>query len=126
MRIQGITIPDEKRLEFALTVIFGIGRQKAKEILKNLNIDSTKKTKELTPDEENKIRESIESIKIEGDLKREISGNIKRMKDIQSYKGSRHAKRLPARGQRSKTNSRTVRGNVRKTMASGRRSVDKK
>jgi len=126
MRIQGITIPDEKRLEFALTAIFGIGRQKSKEILKGLKIDDTRKTKELNPEEENKIREAIESIKIEGDLKREVAGNIKRMKDIKSYKGSRHNKKLPARGQRSKTNSRTVRGNVRKTMGSGRKSVDKK
>jgi small subunit ribosomal protein S13 len=126
MRIQGITIPDEKRLEFALTAIFGIGRQKSKEILKELGIDHMKKTKELNADEEKQIREAVEGVKIEGDLKREVSGNIKRMKDISSYKGTRHAKRLPARGQRSKTNSRTVRGNVRKTMASGRRSVDKK
>lgn len=126
MRIQGITIPDEKRLEFALTAIFGIGRQKSKEILNGLGIDHMKKTKELSAEEENKIRESIESIKIEGDLKREVAGNVKRLKDIQSYRGSRHAKKLPARGQRSKTNSRTVRGNVRKTMGSGKRSVDKK
>ena len=126
MRIQGITIPDEKRLEFALTAIFGIGRQKSKEILKDLGIDHMKKTKELSSDEENKIREAVENIKIEGDLKREVSSNIKRMKDISSYRGSRHAKKLPARGQRSKTNSRTVRGNVRKTMGSGKRSVEKK
>ncbi len=126
MRIQGITIPDEKRLEFALTAIFGIGRQKAKEILKGLGIEETKKTKDLTADEENQIREAIEKEAIEGDLKRTVSGNIKRMKDIQSYRGSRHAKKLPARGQRSKTNSRTVRGNVRKTMGSGKRAVDKK
>lgn len=126
MRIQGITIPDEKRLEFALTAIFGIGRQKSKEILENLGIDYMRKTKELSPEEENQIREAVEKIKIEGDLKRDVSGNIKRLKDIQSYRGSRHAKKLPARGQRSKTNSRTVRGNVRKTMGSGKRSVEKK
>ena len=126
MRIQGITIPDNKRLEFALTAIFGIGRSKAKQILTALEIDYMRKTKELSPEEENKIRESIEGLKIEGELKREVSGNVKRMKDIQSYRGSRHSKRLPARGQRSKTNSRTVRGNVRKTMGSGRKTVDKK
>jgi small subunit ribosomal protein S13 len=126
MRIQGITIPDEKRLEFALTEIFGIGRQKAKSILAGLNIDHMKKTKELSADEENSIREKIEEEQIEGDLRRNVSSNVKRMKDIQSYKGSRHAKKLPARGQRSKTNSRTVRGNVRRTMGSGRTSVDKK
>jgi small subunit ribosomal protein S13 len=126
MRIQGITIPDNKRLEFALTAIFGIGRSKSKQILTALGIDYMRKTKELSPEEENKIRESIEGLKIEGELKREVSGNVKRMKDIQSYRGSRHSKRLPARGQRSKTNSRTVRGNVRKTMGSGRKTVDKK
>ena len=126
MRIQGITIPDNKRLEFALTAIFGIGRSRAKQICGGLGIDYMKKVKELTPEEENKIREAIEHFKIEGELKREVAGNVKRMKHIQSYKGSRHAKRLPARGQRSKTNSRTVRGNVRKTMGSGRRSADKK
>jgi small subunit ribosomal protein S13 len=126
MRIQGITIEDEKRLEFALTAIFGIGRQKAKSILGDLGIDHMKKTKELTPAEENKIREAVEKEKTEGDLKREVSGNIKRLKDISSYRGSRHTKRLPSRGQRSKTNSRTVRGNVRKTMGSGRTSVEKK
>jgi len=126
MRIQGITIPDEKRLEFALTAIFGIGREKSKEILKNLGIDHTKKSKELNASEENQIREAIEKIKIEGDLKREVASNIKRLKDIKSYRGSRHSKKLPSRGQRSKTNSRTVRGNIRKTMGSGRRSVDKK
>lgn len=126
MRIQGITIPDEKRLEFALTAIYGVGRQRAKSILKEIGVDHMMKTKELNPDQENMIREAVEKYKIEGDLKREVAGNIKRMKDVQSYKGTRHAKRLPARGQRTKTNSRTVRGNVRKTMASGRRTVDKK
>jgi small subunit ribosomal protein S13 len=126
MRIQGITIADEKRLEFALTAVFGIGRARSKSMLNGLNIDHTKKTNELSSDEENSIREAIEKYKIEGDLKRETSGNIKRLKDISSYRGSRHAKRLPARGQRSKTNSRTVRGNVRKTMGSGKRTVEKK
>ena len=126
MRIQSITIPDDKQLEFALTAIYGIGRARAKSILSKIGIDSTKKATDLSSDDENKIREVIEKIKIEGELKREVSSNIKRMKDIGSYKGSRHNKKLPARGQRTKTNSRTVRGNVRKTMGSGRKSVDKK
>lgn len=126
MRILGITIPDEKRLEIALTSVYGIGRPRAKEILKSAKIDDGRKPKDLSSEEENIIRTEIEKYKLEGDLKREISSNIKRMKDIKSYRGSRHAKRLPARGQRSKTNSRTVRGNVRKTMGSGRKSVDKK
>ena len=126
MRISGITLPDKKQLEFALTEVYGIGRSKALSILKELKIDSTRKPTELSPEEENSIRQVIESEKIEGDLRREVSGNVKRLKDIQSYRGSRHAKRLPSRGQRTKTNSRTLRGNVRQTMGSGRKSVDKK
>lgn len=126
MRILGITIPDTKRLEIGLTSLYGVGRSLSKSILDKAGIDHGTKAKDLTTEEENKIREILESYKIEGDLKREISGNIKRLKDISSYRGSRHAKRLPARGQSSKTNSRTVRGNVRKTMGSGRTKVDKK
>jgi len=126
MRISGITLPDKKQLEFALTEVYGIGRSKALTILEELKIDSTKKPTELSPEEENSIRQKIEGEKIEGDLRREVSGNVKRLKDIQSYRGSRHAKRLPSRGQRTKTNSRTLRGNVRQTMGSGKKSVDKK
>lgn len=126
MRLLGITLPDEKRLEIALTVVYGIGRKKAQEILNTVGVDHGKKAKEVTQEEETKIRNEVEKLKLEGDLKREISSNVKRLKDIQSYRGSRHAKRLPSRGQRSKTNSRTVRGNVRKTMGSGKRSVEKK
>jgi small subunit ribosomal protein S13 len=125
MRILGITVPNEKRLEFSLTVLYGIGLSTARKILKQVKIDAGKKAKDLTPEEENKIRAVIESMTIEGNLKREISGNIKRLKDIKSYRGGRHAKRLPVRGQRTKTNSRTVRGNVRKTMASGKRKESK-
>ncbi|MDD2935607.1 MAG: 30S ribosomal protein S13 [Candidatus Pacebacteria bacterium] len=126
MRILGITIPDEKRLEIGLTALFGVGRSRAQKVLDNAGIDYGKKAKDLSVDEENKIREILESYKIEGDLKREVSANVKRLKDIQSYRGSRHAKRLPVHGQSTKTNSRTVRGNVRKTMGSGRTKVDKK
>jgi len=125
MRILGITIPDEKRLEIGLTALYGIGRPRAKDILDKAGIDHGKKPKDLSVDDENKIRKEVESFKLEGDLKREVASNIKRLKDAGSYRGSRHAKRLPARGQRSKTNSRTVRGNVRKTMGSGRRKVEK-
>jgi small subunit ribosomal protein S13 len=125
MRILGITVPDEKRLEIGLTVLYGIGIPSARKILKQVNIDVGKKAKDLTPDEENKIRAIIEGMKIEGNLKREISGNIKRLKDIKTYRGVRHMKRLPVRGQRTKTNSRTVRGNVRRTMASGKRKESK-
>ena len=125
MRILGITVPDEKRLEIGLTCLYGIGVPTARKILKQVSIDAGKKAKNLTPEEENKIRAIIEGMKIEGNLKREISGNIKRLKDIKTYRGIRHTKRLPVRGQRTKTNSRTVRGNVRKTMASGRRKESK-
>jgi small subunit ribosomal protein S13 len=126
MRIAGITIPDQKRLEISLTVIHGIGRARAKTTLDSLHIDWGKKASELSADEENTLRKAIESFKIEGDLRREKAQNIKRLKDISSYRGTRHAKHLPVRGQRTKTNSRTVRGNVRKTMSSGRRKAEKK
>ena len=126
MRILGITLPDEKRMEIALTAIFGIGRSRAHTILKEAGVEFGKKAKELSMDEENKVRSVIEAggFKIEGDLKREVSGNIKRLKDIKSYRGSRHTKRLPARGQRTKTNARTLKG-VKKTMGSGRRKAEK-
>ena len=126
MRILGITIPDTKRLEIGLTALYGVGRSRANKILETANVEVGKKAKDLTTEEENKIREIVEGHKIEGDLKREVAGNIKRLKDVNSYRGSRHAKRLPARGQSTKTNSRTVRGNVRKTMGSGKTKVDKK
>lgn len=125
MRIAGITIPDEKRLEIALTAIYGVGISKARKILDDLKIDRGTKAKDLNESDENEIRKIVEAGKIEGNLKREISANIKRLKDIKSHRGVRHLKRLPVRGQRTKTNSRTVRGNVRKTMASGRRKESK-
>ena len=125
MRILGITVPNEKRLEIGLTCFYGIGVSKARKILDQVSIDHGRRAKDLTPDEENKIRVVIEKIPIEGNLKREISANIKRLKDIKSYRGIRHLKRLPVRGQRTKTNSRTIRGNVRKTMASGKRKETK-
>jgi small subunit ribosomal protein S13 len=125
MRILGINIPDEKRLEIALTVLYGIGRPRAQEILKKAGVDFGTKAKTLTPDIENKLRGIVEKYKIEGDLKREVANNIKRLKDIKSYRGSRHAKRLPARGQRTKTNARTLKG-PKKTMGSGRKKEEKK
>jgi small subunit ribosomal protein S13 len=125
MRILGITVPNEKRLEIGLTCFYGVGIPKARKILKQANVDFGKKAKDLTLDEENRIRMIVEATPIEGNLKREISANIKRLKDIKSYRGIRHMKRLPVRGQRTKTNSRTVRGNVRKTMASGKRKETK-
>ena len=125
MRISGITLPENKRLEIALTAVYGVGRPKAMSIIKKLGLNPGMKTPELTPDQENQIRREIESFKTEGDLKRETQQNIKRLKDIKSYRGVRHIKHLPARGQRTKTNSRTVRGNKRVTMGSGRRKVEK-
>lgn len=125
MRISGITIPGNKRLTYALTAIYGIGQPRARHICEQAGIDATRKAEELSAEEENKIRTIIESFKLEGDLKREVAGNIKRLKDIGAYRGMRHSRRLPARGQRTKTNSRTVRGNVRKTMGSGRRKLEK-
>ena len=125
MRILGITVPNEKRLEIGLTCVYGIGISSARKILNQVGIEHSKRAKELTPDEENKIRTIIEGMKIEGNLKREVSANIKRLKDIKTYRGVRHMRRLPVRGQRTKTNSRTIRGNVRRTMASGKRKESK-
>jgi len=125
MRIAGVTIPEDKRLEIGLTAVYGVGRPRACSTLMALKIDLGKRPKDLSAQEENSLREAIEKFMVEGELRRDISGNIRRLKDIKSYRGSRHAKHLPGRGQRTKTNSRTVRGNVRKTMTSGRRKLEK-
>ncbi len=125
MRISGITIPDNKKLEFGLTAIYGIGRSASVKILTEAGVSPLKKPTEISADEENTIRKLIEGLKTEGTLKREISANVKRLKDIKSYRGTRHMRKLPVRGQRTKTNSRTVRGNVRKTMGSGKRKLEK-
>jgi small subunit ribosomal protein S13 len=118
-------LPENKRLEIALTTIHGIGRSRARRILLTTKVDGSRKPKDLTVEEENAMRKLIESFKIEGDLKREVASNIKRLKDIKAYRGMRHSRHLPSRGQRTKTNSRTVRGNVRKTMGSGKRKEEK-
>ena len=121
VRIAGVTIPNEKRVEIALTYIFGIGLVTSQSILKSAKVDLDIRVKDLKEDEVNKLRTLIEkNHKVEGDLKREILGNIKRLKEINSYRGLRHQRGLPTRGQRTKTNSRSVRGNVRRTMGSGR------
>lgn len=125
MRIAGTNISDNKRLEVALTYIFGIGKTRSAEILSAAKISLNKKAKELTEAESNTIRGLVGKYKIEGDLHREIAANIKRLKEIKSYRGSRHSKKLPVKGQRTKTNSRTTRGNVRVTMGSGRRKLEK-
>ncbi|MBI2099677.1 30S ribosomal protein S13 [Candidatus Uhrbacteria bacterium] len=126
MRISGITIPDKKQLEFGLTAIYGIGYSRARRILKEAGVPANAKPGGVSVEDENKIRRAIEQFTTEGDLRREISANIKRLKDIGSYRGGRHSRKLPARGQRTRTNSRTVRGNVRRTMGSGKRKVEKK
>jgi len=126
MRILGITVPDNKQLWVGLTVFYGIGYSAARKVLREAKVDPSKKPGAITADEENRVRKLIESMKIEGDLRREKAGNIKRLKDIKAYRGVRHTKGLPVRGQRTKTNSRQVRGNVRKTMGSGRRKLEKK
>ncbi|MDD2657258.1 MAG: 30S ribosomal protein S13 [Candidatus Pacebacteria bacterium] len=125
MRIAGVTLPDNKQLAYSLPLIFGIGPTRARDILKQVGIAVTKKGSELTADEEQKIRALAEGFTIEGELRREIGQNIKRLKDIRSARGDRHSRGLPVRGQRTKTNSRTRRGNVRKTMTSGRRTLEK-
>ncbi len=125
MRVLGITIPENKRMDIALTAVFGIGRSRATAILKKAKIGGERRATELSTEEENNIRKIIESFKLEGDLKREVSSNIKRLKEIKCYRGVRHTRRLPVRGQRTKTNARTLKG-AKKTMGSGRKKADKK
>jgi small subunit ribosomal protein S13 len=126
MRLVGINIPDNKRIEIALTYVYGIGRTLANQILKSAKIDPNKRAKDLTSEENNRLKEIIEkSYKIEGELRQIVKQNIGRLKDIQSYRGIRHLKKLPTRGQRTRTNSRTIRGNVRKTVGSGKRKLEK-
>ena len=121
-RIAGVNIPDRKKIDISLTYIFGIGRSLSREILTEADIDFSKKAEDLNPSELNTLKEIIEKkLKIEGRLRRERAMNIKRLRDIGSWRGIRHAKNLPVRGQRTRTNTRTVRGNVRKTVGSGRK-----
>ena len=125
MRILGITLPEEKRIEIGLTVLYGVGRSRAHTVLDKAKVAYGLKPKEISVEQENSIRKAVEEFKIEGDLKREVAGNIKRLKDIKAYRGSRHQRGLPSRGQRTKTNARTRRG-ARKTMGTGRKVADKK
>jgi len=127
MRISGINIPKEKKILYSLPYIFGIGPTLAAKILKSAGIDGNIRTKDLTRDQEDKLRALVEkTYKTEGDLRREIMANMKRLKDIKCFRGIRHMKHLPTRGQRTKTNSRTVRGNVRKTSVSGKKPAGQK
>ncbi|MBI4708820.1 MAG: 30S ribosomal protein S13 [Candidatus Portnoybacteria bacterium] len=126
-RIAGINLPDNKRIEIALTYVYGIGPSLSKKILAQAKISPDLKANQLTPEQVNSLKNIVEgSYKVEGELRRERMMNIKRLKDIGSYRGVRHIKGLPVRGQRTKTNTRTVRGNVRKTMGSGRRAAAEK
>jgi len=121
-RLSGVTIPDKKPIFIALTAIYGIGETSSRKILKEANVDPKKRTDSLQADEFGKIKEIIEKrYKVEGDLRREIMLQIKRLRDIGSWRGMRHAKRLPVRGQRTRTNTRTIRGNVRRTVTSGKK-----
>lgn len=124
-RIAGTNIPDNKQVRIALTYIYGVGKTRAGKVIGEAKIQPEKKAKDLSVEEVNRLRDAIAKFKTEGDLRREISSNIKRLKDIKSYRGVRHIKRLPVRGQRTKTNTRTIRGNVRVTMGSGRRKLEK-
>ena len=127
MRVSSITIPKEKKVVIALTYVYGIGLTTSQKILKIANVDENIKVKDLTEEQEDIIRSIAEKqYKTEGDLRREVASNIKRLKDIKSYRGSRHIKKLPCRGQRTKTNSRTLRGNKRNMATSGKKTSAQK
>jgi small subunit ribosomal protein S13 len=123
MRLLGVNIPDEKRVTIALTYVYGIGPVTAARIVESTKIDPKKRARELSTDDITKIQNSLESVRVEGELRQYVRSNIQRLKDLGTHRGSRHSRRLPTRGQRTKTNSRTVRGNVRKTAGSGKRKV---
>lgn len=126
LRIAGYVLPQQKKIEYALPYLYGIGLPLSRKILESVGVDPDKRTKDLTESEGNKLRDFIEkNFRVEGDLRREIQGNIKHHKEIGDYRGSRHIKKLPVHGQRTKTNSRTVRGNKRVTMMSGKRIMTK-
>ncbi|MEK7636192.1 MAG: 30S ribosomal protein S13 [Patescibacteria group bacterium] len=124
VRLVGTNIPDNKRIEISLAYVYGIGRPLASKILKIAQVNPNTRAKDLSQIEINRLREIIEkNHRVEGDLRKEIMMNVKRLRDVGAYRGSRHMRGLPSRGQRTKTNSRTRRGNVRKTMGSGRKSA---
>jgi len=121
-RIAGVNIPENKPIIIALTYIYGIGRSLSGKILAQAKIETGVRANKLSAEEVNRLRDIIEKVfKVEGELHRQVMMNIKRLKDIGSYRGIRHIKGLPVRGQKTKTNTRTVRGNIRKTMGSGRK-----
>ena len=110
MRFSGVNIPDEKKINIALSYLYGVGRSNVWDILKKAEVDGQKRTKDLTEDEQKRIQQALEGLKIEGDLRVEILGNVKRLKEINAYRGGRHSKNLPVRGQRTRSNARTKRG----------------
>ena len=121
-RIAGVDLPNEKRIEASLPYIYGIGPTLAKKIISDCGIDINKRTKSLTEDEVNKLQKEVEKYKVEGDLRREVQANIKRLQEIGTYKGLRHTRGLPVRGQRTKVNARTKRGK-RMTIGTVRKDV---
>ena len=125
MRIAGVNIPPKKHLNIALTAVHGIGRTRAESILKELKIQLTNKTESLTTEQEASVRKKVEEFMIEGDLRRSVAQNIKRLKDVKTLRGYYHGVGLPVRGQRTKTNARTCKG-PKKTMGSGRVKLQKK
>lgn len=127
LRISGVNLPDNKRIEAALPYLYGIGLPLSQKILAKLGIDPNTRTKDLSEKDANRLREEVEKqYHVEGELRHEVKTDIRRLRDIGCYRGTRHAKGLPSRGQRTKTNTRTVRGNTRKTMGSGRKKSDSK
>lgn len=127
VRIAGINIPDEKRIEIALTYLYGIGITTSRKILESLQLNPDTRVKDISFEDANRLREAIEKrYRVEGELRHTVKMNVKRLKEIGCYRGLRHQKGLPVRGQRTKTNTRTVRGNVRKTMGSGRKKASDK
>jgi len=127
LRISGVTLPDKKRAVIALTYIYGVGKSLSTKALEETKISPDTKVKDMNPDEEKRLRDYIEAnLRVEGELRRDISMNVKHHRDVGTYRGQRHSRRLPVRGQRTRTNSRTVRGNVRRTAGSGRKSTSEK
>lgn len=127
MRIFGVNIPDDKKVEISLTYLYGVGRSLSRRALTATSVDATKRAKDLTADEVSRIQGFIEkNFPVEGELRQRVKRNIGRLKELATYRGARHLRRLPVRGQRTRTNSRTVRGNVRRTAGSGKRKVELK
>lgn len=125
-RIAGVTLPAAKRADIALTYIYGVGQVTAAKIIKASGVPGNVRVKDLTEEQTNQLRDAVEkNYKVEGELRRDVMSNIKRLKDIGSYRGTRHIRTLPARGQRTRSNSRTIRGNVRRTTGSGKRKLEK-